>query len=874
MPAPAQLRLTPTPRLARDLARRQAQAAHGQGVRAWLTDTVLPFSSWLVQLHSDALLVDPDCPVPIDDGQSALLWRRLIDDAVFVGESRIVELAQRAWRQIHDHRLTPPEDWPEAGLHEDAGSFRRWARRYRQACADAGVADVWQFAVSLPARLADGALPLPERILLCGFELPLTPLQAEILDACRSAGVEVVDDHGGREERSPVDLFQYPEPDDELLAATRWARERLHQDPHQQLAIVVPDLAARLERVEGICRQVLDPPAAALEAPASPAWHLSLGRPLDQWPLVADALQLLALGPRTLVQPQLARILRSPFLAGDGATPRSRHAALAQLTQAAPFRVTLVELGQALERAGADDLAEALGRWRRLREQPEDTRWPGQWVGRFQQELSELGFAAGRSLDSREYQVLQRWHGVLEAFAALDLVCEQPLTRSEAMDLLRTATRTLVFREHNPGVPLEILGVQEALGARFDGLWLTALDNDGWPAPARREPLLPGFLQAGLPGADADAALTLAQRQLDGLRRCAPEVLGSFSLGPDEPRQPTRLLAADDLRAGAPRSGLVEAAPPAAPLEAGVEDARAPAVREGPVAGGAGVLRSQSDCPFRALAERRLGAVALEPARPGLSPSQRGTVVHRMLERFWHDLPDQQALAALDPSALEALAERAIQEALNGLNRRFRLTLGSHERSLEYDRCRELLDRWLEVERARPPFTVVAREAPVRLRYGGLQLDGKVDRIDRLADDSLLVMDYKTGAVSAASWDPAGRLPDPQLPAYALALDPPARAVAFASIRADAPRFVGLAAQDTKIRGVDAIGDARRKFVELSDWQALCDAWQSQLEALADEFTQGHAAVAPRQPSVCQRCHLPGLCRITERTQHYGAWLD
>jgi len=868
MPAPAQIRLTPTPRLARDLLRRQAQNAQEAGAAAWLSEPVLPFASWLGQLHGDALLVDGDCPVPLDDGQSALLWQRLIGDAVFVGESRIVELAQRAWRRLHEYRLTPPEQWPETALHEDAARFRHWACRYRQACADAGAADLWQFAAGLPERLAAGQLPLPERLVLCGFELLLTPLQEQVLEACRGAGVTVVVDDGASDPRAAVDLQQFPEPDDELLAALSWARERLTQAPRQRLAIVVPDLSSRLDGVERICRQVLDPAAAALEPAAAALWHLSLGRPLDQWPLVADALELLSLDAGAVSQPQLARLLRSPFLAGDGAVRRARHAALGELTAAAPFRITLAELAETLTRAGDEDLAETLGRWRRLREQPGDTRWPGDWVARFQQELSEFGFGTGRSLDSREYQVLERWHAVLERFAALDLVCPEPLGREEALKLLTTAARSQVFREYNPGVPLEILGVQEALGARFDALWLTALDHETWPAPARREPLLPGFLQATLPGTDADSALALAQRELDGLRRCAPELFGSYTLGAEEPRQPTPLLAAEDLVGGAPRPGPVMPPPPPAPLAPAVEDVWAPPLAGGPMAGGAGVLRSQSDCPFRAFAERRLGAVALEPARPGLSPSERGVVVHRMLERFWRDLPDQRALIALDLGSLDRLAERAILEALNGLNRRFRLTLGRHARGLEFDRCRELLDRWLAVERDRPPFTVVAREAPLRLRYGTLQLEGKADRIDRLADDSLLVIDYKTGAVSAADWDPTGRLPDPQLPAYALALEPPAGAVAFASVRADAPGFVGIAANPCGIDGVASLAKAKRPFAELADWQALREAWEGQLEALAEEFTGGRAAVAPRHPSLCQRCPLPALCRISERARH------
>jgi len=61
----------------------------------------------------------------------------------------------------------------------------------------------------------------------------------------------------------------------------------------------------------------------------------------------------------------------------------------------------------------------------------------------------------------------------------------------------------------------------------------------------------------------------------------------------------------------------------------------------------------------------------------------------------------------------------------------------------------------------------------------------RLDRIDRLNDDSLLVIDYKSGTVSPSSWD-LPRPDDVQLPLYAgFALDDgPENAGALSS-----PRF-------------------------------------------------------------------------------------
>ena len=50
---------------------------------------------------------------------------------------------------------------------------------------------------------------------------------------------------------------------------------------------------------------------------------------------------------------------------------------------------------------------------------------------------------------------------------------------------------------------------------------------------------------------------------------------------------------------------------------------------------------------------------------------------------------------------------------------------------LERERLAKLAREWLEVERARPPFEVAALEEKRTLAVGGLELNGRIDRIDR-----------------------------------------------------------------------------------------------------------------------------------------------
>lgn len=191
MLAPDRLVLTPTARLARDRSRTLAEQMSAAGSGAWFPPQVLSFSAWLTALRDDYLLSDDDPRVPISAGQALLIWQGLIDREVFVGEPRVAELAQRAWRLIHEHDLMAPQDWPALWLSEDSRRFRDWAARYREACSRRALIDDWAFAAEVPSLIVEGRISTPETIELDGFDLPLTPLQRNILDACAAAGTRI-----------------------------------------------------------------------------------------------------------------------------------------------------------------------------------------------------------------------------------------------------------------------------------------------------------------------------------------------------------------------------------------------------------------------------------------------------------------------------------------------------------------------------------------------------------------------------------------------------------------------------------------------------------------------------------------------------------
>jgi len=870
---PEPLALTPTARLARAEKRRLAEGQLAGGAQAWRAPEVLSFSAWLGNLRGEALMAGAIDRVPVSASQARLLWQQVIDTDIFVGEPRVHALAERAWRTIHEYGLQHPRDWSEPLLSDDSRQFRDWVARFERACAERGVIDEWTFAAALPKLIAGRRLALPDGIELNGFELPPTPLQASVFDALASAGVELLGREPGPAETSPetpkMTLHEFTEPDDELRAAAVWARARVEADsdnkPDQAIAIVVPDLAGRLPRVERIFRQVFDPPGFALGGNSgkhgAEPWHVSLGLPLAQWSLAADALLLLGLDPSRIDQPTAGRVLASPYLAGAETEGRRRAGATAGLMRWSPFEITGFELMAACRKAGANSLGERLEAWRAQRSEHRGAAWPSDWIERFQKELATLGFGRGRGLDSREFQVLGRWHDLLEEFGALDAVVAAPVKRGFALSLLTERANGATFRERNPGCPVEILGVEEALGSRFDAMWITTLDADNWPGAARRDPLIPGPVQSVVPAAGSEGKLGRARLELAGLARAAEETVGSFSTGSDDQqRQQSRLLQAQTVV----EPVEVEQPAPQAPLERIDADVHAPVPEVSEVRGGTGVLSDQSACPFRAFAARRLGAREFAPPRPGLDAAARGNLIHVALEIFWDGLKDRAALIALSPEDLEQRISTAAENALGRFTEAHRLLLSPTGRRLELQCTRRTLARWLELERSRGEFRVRAREQKIVMEFAGLKLEGKIDRIDETPAGTVLI-DYKTGRAGRNGWRPDPRIADPQLPAYALAMDPRPAALAFARIRPDELKFDGLCETDAGIPGVTELAAAKGAWKDAGDWHALLDEWRTSLDGLAISFQEGRAEVDPRDGYVCRTCHLHALCRIHER---------
>lgn len=512
-----------------------------------------------------------------------------------------------------------------------------------------------------------------------------------------------------------VRIMETAHPEAEAQAIALLIREAVAV-PEKRVALVTPDRGLARRVAEHLARWSI----AADDSAGRPLCETVAGRLLLQLAELAAQqaapVALIAALGNPLVRSGEARAgwlerVRAFDLALRGPRPAPGLAGLARVAGAAGVAEWWREVGALLAPLAATDILPL-----------------GDWLDR----LAECGEAlAGSALWSREDG------RALAAFVEdLRLHARAVGTLVEAVDLptvLRDAMEAVAVRPPYGGHPrVAIYGLIESRMARADLVIAAGLNEGTWPTRPATDPLLaPAVLRAlGVPGADfriglnahdlasalgaPEVVLSRARRDASGpaiasrflLRVQA--LLGELGDSHREDRAPALARALDR---GEPAPPYVQPAPMPSPEQRKV------------VLSVTGLDRLRAD-PYQFYAAsilrlRELDALDAEP-----SPAWQGNLAHKILED-WHRTG--RALAEL---AGEKLAE-----------------MNPHPltRALWRPRLLKALEWVAERIAADPGRTPVLFEEPGELDWRGVTLRGKIDRLDRLADGTLAVVDYKTG---------------------------------------------------------------------------------------------------------------------------------
>jgi len=461
----------------------------------------------------------------------------------------------------------------------------------------------------------------------------------------------------------------------------------------------------------------------------------SAGRALSQWPAGTLMLSIAAAAAEKLAPVALLALLKHPLVGGGGEERRLWLDEIRILDEKlrGPRPAAGVE---GLDRHFAD---KASGAWEKVRPLVSAL---GQ---RFVEPLTLSNLAAvlrettvdlcgDRAWTGADGRMAGEWIAELEASPdAADL----KLNAEEWVPVIRQMLDARPVRPPYGGHPrVFIWGVLEArlqkadlliLGGLNEGTWPAVPSPDPWLAPKIRAELgLPGLeFRIGLSAHDFASALGAPKVLLTRARRDAksPTVASRFWLRLEAM---TGGIARDHKLERLVRS-LDDPGPPK-PAE---QPAPSPPAEQRPDRISVTAVDRLKADPFAFYAQAILKLKIFEPVDADHTAAWKGSAVHDAFQQ-WLQHDD------CDPDKLRPRAEQLLQDA----------AIHPMLRALWAPRLLEAIDWIAELERAnqaegRRPL---AAEANGETALAGVTVHGRVDRIDRLGNGGLAIIDYKTGA--------------------------------------------------------------------------------------------------------------------------------
>jgi ATP-dependent helicase/nuclease subunit B len=846
-----------------DRATRALSGAHhrlrrAEGLAAWPTPRIVDWRAFARSAWDERGI---DGRLLMNSTQELALWTNIIRDerqlqtALDASVQRLALLAMEAHELLCFYSPAHLGTAARSGWDRDAGAFSQWLALFDEACRNNNLLSTGRMLRELVTKLQSDPSGRPP-VLAAGFDRFL-PIQREIFDAWGNW-----DQPASENLVTEMSFHAALGSQSELEACALWCNGQIKSNPERRLLVITQNIASKRGEIERAFLRFSD---------HVPNFEFSLGIPLAQVSLARGGLLLLRWLHGAIDEDELDWLIATGLTAGPEESAALE--AYMRVLRRKGLQRTQWTLQAFLDQPALSAklplswVQKMIAAQRQLRDSSVKLRNPLEWADSVPHLLETMGWPGAEALQSVDFQAIRRWQQALDAAGSLGFEGRR-IDWQEFLAVLDRTLRDTLYTPESLNAPIQIAGPAESAGLTADGIWFLGADEGSWPAVGSMHPLLPPEVQRG---ADMPHAWPLRDWELSSaitkrLVNSAPVVHFSFARHTEDAEaRPSRLISK---LAGSPRQLPTEMIPPPpdSPSAIFFPDTSKVPFRQDKVHGGSSILTAQSQCPFKAFAAARLGAADWEPAEVGLTPQQRGQILHSILRSIWSGPPE--GIRSLDDLKnlsdrarfVERHVQRALQEELpaSAIDRMPRRYL-----DLEAKRLAGLVTEWLAYESKRMQFFVAGTEVDRTIHLAGLTLKLRIDRIDRLNDDSLLVIDYKTGDVSPRAWE-LPRPEDVQLPLYAgFALEERPGGLVFAKLRAYDWELVGSVADARATLRSDI--SSRNPLARDPLTPQMMRDWKNSIEELARDFVEGRADVSPRDyPKTCARCGFQTICRIQE----------
>lgn len=827
---------------------------------------VLPLSAWYQRAEDELCLLGDSMPAAyvLDNFSAQQVWESIIaQSGPLIDAAQAAKLAHEADRLLDEYAIEVKAGEQSA----DYEHFIEWRADYERYLEAFDLDDQNRSIARLITAFEQNVLRLNKtQLVWVGFH-EFSPRLVQLQKILAQQGVAQFSLQWSASTAQTLWQVQADTAEHEWVLAAQWAQEQLNAHPDGRFAIV----ASQLESDAPYARRVLD-------QHLQHRWNMAIGRPLSDWPQVRQMLaqlEILATWLRAFARapehPRATPEELGPALVGGCFGGAVLIEAGAQIDAQWRLRQTMslsFSQWQGLLETHAPEFYKLWADAWALLSETKKQQSAEHWVEVFRALFTQLQLPGKQGIDSVTYQVLQAFEQRLAQFAQYGIALGA-LSFGRALAVFKRLCQETLFQpERDPRARLDVLGLLEAEGGQWDGVWMLGLTDTVFPAPPKPNPFIPyaAMERAEAPRATPEREFRWAQDVFMRLLQSAPQMW--FSAAQFEGEQ---MLRPSPFIADFPVQDRPDLVAEIVAAECVTElDVVAPPIQaDERVGGGAALLDTFARNPLWAFARYRLHAQAL-PDYARLSQAHLlGNFIHQLLEAIWQQLP-QRDRAGLQRSLDNGYVTERLAQLAQTISAQMLLECPPSIAELINQWGQEVVYQWLCFEAKRTlDFECLAVEKRVHLQCAEhLLLDLRLDRIDRLrADGRLLLIDYKTGANAKLPHNQWQRTPpiELQLPLYAGVLHQQKQAVGA----------VAIARVNVLDFAFDGLGDeieepgCRRYDEEEHRWSDQLELWLEQCLALGQSFAQGQAHNHVIDRRDLTYCDVLAFLRITPQGEYY-----
>ena len=291
--------LTPNRRLTAYLRHEYDLWKQNNGQLTWPEINIMPIATWLEKTWQDHVANK----VILNNHQEYLLWHNIITKFTnkhqLLHSTALITQAQQAYSLIQQWQINLAHT--SFTITEDTQAFQSWAYEFTQQLETNNWLTHNDIANEFDFYLTKNVLPLPKALILVGFDIIPPQLKALLQQLqTHKCQIEYFDPNIKNSQEIRVSCAN---PEQELINMALWAQKYSAANSSTRIGCIIPELTAMRSQVEHVFNRI---------NPNN--FDISIGIALDQYPLIASALQILETNTVTRKSTQKAEIWTKTYL--------------------------------------------------------------------------------------------------------------------------------------------------------------------------------------------------------------------------------------------------------------------------------------------------------------------------------------------------------------------------------------------------------------------------------------------------------------------------------------------------------------------------------------------------------------------------------